>query len=75
GIDETDCDPEEETHFIKRLLYDKSPRSPEEFVSKNSNSAIESFSPSPIPEKSPDLLPHQGLEAFQPSAECPMTIH
>nr|GFA21455.1 hypothetical protein [Tanacetum cinerariifolium] len=25
-------------------------------------------------EKSPDLLPHQGLEAFQPSAECPMII-
>nr|GEZ76453.1 hypothetical protein [Tanacetum cinerariifolium]GEZ76463.1 hypothetical protein [Tanacetum cinerariifolium]GEZ84420.1 hypothetical protein [Tanacetum cinerariifolium] len=23
-IDETDCDPEEETHFIKRLLYDNS---------------------------------------------------
>nr|GEU66919.1 hypothetical protein [Tanacetum cinerariifolium] len=22
GINETDCDPEEETHFIKRLLYD-----------------------------------------------------
>nr|GFA91797.1 hypothetical protein [Tanacetum cinerariifolium] len=34
GIAETDCDPEEETHFIKRLLYDNSsPRSPEEFVS------------------------------------------
>nr|GEV75698.1 hypothetical protein [Tanacetum cinerariifolium] len=26
-------------------------------------------------EKSPDLLPHQGLETFQPSAECPMIIH
>nr|GFA32981.1 hypothetical protein [Tanacetum cinerariifolium] len=25
-------------------------------------------------EKSPDLLPHQGLEAFQPSAECPRMI-
>nr|GEV48971.1 hypothetical protein [Tanacetum cinerariifolium] len=24
GIDETDCDPEEETHFIQRLLYDNS---------------------------------------------------
>nr|GEY65496.1 copia protein [Tanacetum cinerariifolium] len=24
GIDETDCDPDEETHFIKRLLYDNS---------------------------------------------------
>nr|GEZ66464.1 hypothetical protein [Tanacetum cinerariifolium] len=26
-------------------------------------------------EKSLDLLPHQGLEIFQPSAECPMMIH
>nr|GEV13215.1 hypothetical protein [Tanacetum cinerariifolium] len=26
-------------------------------------------------EKSPDLLPHQGLEAFQSSAECPMMIN
>nr|GEV04010.1 hypothetical protein [Tanacetum cinerariifolium] len=26
-------------------------------------------------EKSPDLLPHQGLENFQPSAECPMIIN
>nr|GEY27020.1 hypothetical protein [Tanacetum cinerariifolium] len=49
-IDETDCHPEEETHFIKRLLYDNSsPRPPKEFVSENSNAKIESFSPSPIP--------------------------
>nr|GEY86245.1 hypothetical protein [Tanacetum cinerariifolium] len=48
GIDETDCYPEEETHFIKRLLYDNSsPRPPEEFISDNSNADIESFSPSP----------------------------
>nr|GEV49366.1 hypothetical protein [Tanacetum cinerariifolium] len=48
-IDETDCDPEEETHFIKRLLYDNSsPRPPEEFVPENSKAAIESFSPPPI---------------------------
>nr|GFB84648.1 hypothetical protein [Tanacetum cinerariifolium] len=26
-------------------------------------------------EKSPDLLSHQGLKAFQPSAECPMIIN
>nr|GEY04704.1 hypothetical protein [Tanacetum cinerariifolium] len=25
--------------------------------------------------KYPNLLPHQGHEAFQPSAECPMMIH
>nr|GEW69854.1 reverse transcriptase domain-containing protein [Tanacetum cinerariifolium] len=33
GIDETDCHPEEETHFTKRLLYDNSsPRPPKEFL-------------------------------------------
>nr|GEW88000.1 hypothetical protein [Tanacetum cinerariifolium] len=50
GIDETDCDPEEEIRLIKKLLYNNSsPRPPEEFISKNSDAAIESLSPSPIP--------------------------
>nr|GEU43733.1 hypothetical protein [Tanacetum cinerariifolium] len=45
GIDETDCDPEEETYFIKRLLYNNSfPHPLEEFVSKNSDAKIKSFS-------------------------------
>nr|GEV44156.1 hypothetical protein [Tanacetum cinerariifolium] len=57
GIDETDCDPKEETHFIKRLLYDNSsPRPPEEFVSENSDDVFESFSPSHIPVKDSDTL-------------------
>nr|GEV83853.1 hypothetical protein [Tanacetum cinerariifolium] len=57
GIDETDCSPEEETHFTKRLLYDNSsPRLPKEFVSANSDAKIESFSPSPIPVKDSDSL-------------------
>nr|GEY78004.1 hypothetical protein [Tanacetum cinerariifolium] len=127
GIDETDCDHENEIRLVQRLLYDNpSPRPPEEFVSKNSNADIGSFSPSPIPvedgdsfmdeidltftpddpmppgikeddydserdipireelldnyslsfpEKSPDLLPHRGLESFQLPAKCPMMIH
>nr|GEU62437.1 hypothetical protein [Tanacetum cinerariifolium] len=55
GIDETDYDPEEETHFIKILLYDNSsPRPPKEFVSDNSDAAIKSFSPSPIPDDDHD---------------------
>nr|GEV59489.1 hypothetical protein [Tanacetum cinerariifolium] len=55
GIDETDCHPEEETHFTKRFLYDNSsPHPPEEFVSENSNADIESFSPSHIPIKDSD---------------------
>nr|GEW70680.1 hypothetical protein [Tanacetum cinerariifolium] len=121
GIDEADCNPEEDIHLVERLLYDNSsPHPPEEIVSDNSNVDIESFSPSPIPnknsdshmeeidlpftpddpmppgikeedydsiffhliillqnhqmEKYPNLLPHQGLEAFQPSAERPKMI-
>nr|GFD01136.1 hypothetical protein [Tanacetum cinerariifolium] len=47
GIDETDYHPENEIRLSQRLLYDNSsPRPPEEFVSKNSNADIESFSPS-----------------------------
>nr|GEW28688.1 hypothetical protein [Tanacetum cinerariifolium] len=50
GIKETDCHPEKEIRFAKRLLYDNSsPCPPEEIVSDNSNADIESFSPSPIP--------------------------
>nr|GEZ51478.1 hypothetical protein [Tanacetum cinerariifolium] len=38
GINETDCDPENEIHLIERLLYDNSsPRPPKEFVSENSD--------------------------------------
>nr|GFB28786.1 hypothetical protein [Tanacetum cinerariifolium] len=55
GIDETDCDPEEDIRLIERLLYDNlSPRPPEEFVSENYNVDIEYFSPSPIPVKDRD---------------------
>nr|GEX02858.1 hypothetical protein [Tanacetum cinerariifolium] len=50
GINETDYDPEEETRFIKRFLYDNSfPRPPKEFISENSDAAFESFSSFPIP--------------------------
>nr|GEW63319.1 hypothetical protein [Tanacetum cinerariifolium] len=50
GIDEADCDPEEEIRLIEKLLYDNSsPRSPKEINSENSDVVIESFSPSPIP--------------------------
>nr|GEZ32845.1 hypothetical protein [Tanacetum cinerariifolium] len=57
GIDETDCDPEEDIRFIEKLLYDNSsPRPPEEFVSANSDAKIKSFSPSPILVKDSDSL-------------------
>nr|GEV06043.1 hypothetical protein [Tanacetum cinerariifolium] len=55
GIDEADCNPKEQIHLIKKLLYDNSSsRPPEEFFSKNSDVAVESFSPSPIPVKDSD---------------------
>nr|GFB46305.1 hypothetical protein [Tanacetum cinerariifolium] len=46
-----------EIRLTKRLLYDNSfPRPPEEIVSDISNADIESFSPSPIPNKDGDPL-------------------
>nr|GEY35725.1 hypothetical protein [Tanacetum cinerariifolium] len=41
GIDEADCDPEEEIHLIEKLLYDNSsPRPLKEFNSKNSDDEL-----------------------------------
>nr|GEV05105.1 ribonuclease H-like domain-containing protein [Tanacetum cinerariifolium] len=49
GIDETDCNPEEEIRLIEKFLYDNSsPHPPKKFISENSNAEIESFYPSPI---------------------------
>nr|GEV25071.1 hypothetical protein [Tanacetum cinerariifolium] len=57
GIDETDCDFEEDIRLIKKLLYDNSsPRPPKEFISANSDAEIKSFSPSPILVKDSDSL-------------------
>nr|GEZ39581.1 hypothetical protein [Tanacetum cinerariifolium] len=57
GINETDCDPEEDIRLIERLLYDNSsPCPPEEFVFEKSNADIKSFSPSPIPVEDSDSL-------------------
>nr|GFB28503.1 hypothetical protein [Tanacetum cinerariifolium] len=57
GIDEADCDFEEDIRLIKKLLYDNSSsRPPEEFVSANSDAKIKSFSPSPILVKNSDSL-------------------
>nr|GEY32494.1 hypothetical protein [Tanacetum cinerariifolium] len=57
GIDEADCNFEEDIRLIEKLLYDNSsPRPPEEFVSANSDAASESFSPSPILVKDSDIL-------------------
>nr|GFC57804.1 hypothetical protein [Tanacetum cinerariifolium] len=78
GIDETDCDFEEDIHLIEKLLYDNSsPRPPEEFVSANSDAKkfvyansdaeIESFSSSPIPVKDSDSLMKEIDLSFTPN--------
>nr|GEZ12918.1 hypothetical protein [Tanacetum cinerariifolium] len=47
----------EEIHLIKKFLYDNSSPHPlEEFISENSDAAIESFSPSPISIEDSDSL-------------------
>nr|GEX02082.1 hypothetical protein [Tanacetum cinerariifolium] len=75
GIDETDCDPENEIRLTKRLLYDNSsPRPSEEFVSDNSNAEIESFSPSPIPIEDSDSLMEKIELSFNPDDPMPPGI-
>nr|GEZ10000.1 hypothetical protein [Tanacetum cinerariifolium] len=75
GIDETDCHPENEIRLIERLLYDNSsPRLPEEFVSENSNTEIESFSPSPIPIKDSDSFIEEIDLSFNPDDPMPPSI-
>nr|GEY93950.1 hypothetical protein [Tanacetum cinerariifolium] len=74
-IDETDCHLEKETHFAKRLLYDNSsPRPPKEIVSDNSNADIESFSPSPIPNKDSDSHMEEIDLPFTPDDPMPPGI-
>nr|GEU97544.1 homogentisate 1,2-dioxygenase [Tanacetum cinerariifolium] len=75
GIDETDCDPEEDIRLIEKLLYDNlSPRPPEEFVSANSDTEIESFSPSPIPVEDSDSLIEEIDLSFTPDYPMPSGI-
>nr|GEX77325.1 RNA-directed DNA polymerase, eukaryota, reverse transcriptase zinc-binding domain protein [Tanacetum cinerariifolium] len=45
GINEANCDPEEDIHLVKRLMYDNSsPLPPKDFNSENSDVIIKSFS-------------------------------
>nr|GEV81362.1 hypothetical protein [Tanacetum cinerariifolium] len=75
GINEADCDPEEETHFIKRLLYDKSSsRPPKEFIFENSDTAFESFSPSPISVEDNNSLMEEIDLSFTPDDPIPPGI-
>nr|GFA25208.1 hypothetical protein [Tanacetum cinerariifolium] len=75
GIDETDCYHENDIRLIERLLYDNSsPRPPKEFVSKNSNTEIESFSPSPIPNEDSDSHMEEIDFSFTPDDPMPSGI-
>nr|GEX01386.1 hypothetical protein [Tanacetum cinerariifolium] len=75
GINETDCDPEEETHLIDKLLYDNSfPRPLEEFIFENSKIAIESFSPSHIPVEDSDSFMEEINLSFTPDDPMPPGI-
>nr|GEZ94829.1 hypothetical protein [Tanacetum cinerariifolium] len=75
GINETDCDPEEEICLIKKLLYDNSsPRPSKEFISENSDVAIKSFSPSPIPVEDSDSFMEEIDLSFTPDDPMPPGI-
>nr|GEX22767.1 hypothetical protein [Tanacetum cinerariifolium] len=75
GIDETDCDPEEEIRLIEKLLYDNSsPRPSEEFISKNSDAAIKSFSPFPILVEDSDSFMEEIDLSFTPDDPMPSGI-
>nr|GEY71909.1 hypothetical protein [Tanacetum cinerariifolium] len=75
GIDETDCNLEEDIRLIEKLLYDNSlPRPPEEFVSENFDAETESFSPSPIPVKDSDSLMEEIDLSFTPDYLIPPSI-
>nr|GEY50057.1 hypothetical protein [Tanacetum cinerariifolium] len=67
GIDETDCNHENEIPLVERFLYDNSsPRPSEEFVYDNSDAFIESFSPSPILVKDSDSFMEEINLSFNP---------
>nr|GEX90788.1 hypothetical protein [Tanacetum cinerariifolium] len=75
GINETDCHPEKEIRFAKRLLYDNSsPRPLKEIVSDNSNADIESFSPYPIPNEDSDSHIEEINLSFNPDDPMPPSI-
>nr|GEX14225.1 putative ribonuclease H-like domain-containing protein [Tanacetum cinerariifolium] len=88
GIDDTDCDFEEEICLIEKLLYYNSyprppkefvsensdPRPPKEFVSENSDAKTKSFSPSPIPIKDSDSLMEEIYLTFNPDYPMPPGI-
>nr|GEV49443.1 reverse transcriptase domain-containing protein [Tanacetum cinerariifolium] len=75
GIDETNCDPKEEIRLIEKMLYDNSsPRPPKEFISKNFDAEIESFSPSLILVEDSDSFMEEIDLSFTPDDSMPPSI-
>nr|GEV75000.1 hypothetical protein [Tanacetum cinerariifolium] len=75
GIDDTDCHPKNEIHFAERLLYDNSShRPPKEFAYESSDADIQSFSPSPIPNKDSDSFIEEINLSFYPDGPMPPSI-
>nr|GEV63598.1 hypothetical protein [Tanacetum cinerariifolium] len=71
-INKADCNPEKEIHLIEKLLYDNSsPRPPKEFISENSDVAIESFSPFPITVEDSDSFMEEIDLSFTPDDLMP----
>nr|GEY77673.1 hypothetical protein [Tanacetum cinerariifolium] len=60
---------------LKKLLYDNSsPRPSKEFIFENSDAAIESFSPSPIPVEDNDSFMEEIDLSFTPEDPMPLGI-
>nr|GEY35081.1 hypothetical protein [Tanacetum cinerariifolium] len=75
GVDEGNCDLEEDIHLVERLLYDNlSPCPPKEFVYENSNANIESFFPSSIPNEDSDSLIEEIDLSYTPDDPMPPSI-
>nr|GEW12481.1 hypothetical protein [Tanacetum cinerariifolium] len=75
GIDEADCDPEEEIRLIEKLLYDNSsPRPLEEINSEKSDVVIKSFSSSPVPIEDSDSLMEEIDLSLTPDDSMPPGI-
>nr|GEV50939.1 hypothetical protein [Tanacetum cinerariifolium] len=71
----TFADPEEEICLIEKLLYDNSsPRPPKEFISENSDAAIKSFSPCPVPVDDSDSPMEEIDLSFTPDDPMPPGI-
>nr|GEX74286.1 hypothetical protein [Tanacetum cinerariifolium] len=74
-IDEADCDPKEEIRLIEKLLYDDSSHHPpKEFIFENSDVAIKSFSPSPIPVEDNHSLRDEINLSLTPDDSMPLGI-